>query len=262
MRIIVVDDEFQALGTFLKEVMYEGDVEYRFFGDNEAEIISYLNKCEVDAAFLDIRMPSIDGVVLAKKIIASHPKIRIVFITGLSTALPDLPESLRPHVEGFIYKPYAKEDIQKIFNSLKRNHLYLEAFTFETFECFVNGRIVEFSSAKSKELFAILVVYGGKTLTMADAINKLYPGKDIGKAKILYRDAIWRLRKTLDGLGMDLVEFHRGETILKKERIRCDYWDYLADKNEAYNGHFLDNYPWSKPYLVYLDKIADKRKSK
>lgn len=48
----------------------------------------------------------------------------------------------------------------------------------------LNDRIVRFSSNKSMELFALLLVYKGKNLSMSDAITQLWPDYDLDKAKI------------------------------------------------------------------------------
>ena len=92
----------------------------------------------------------------------------------------------------------------------------------------LNGKPIEFKSTKSKELLALLVAYNGSTLTMGDAIAHLWPDKDVELAKKLYRDAVWRLRKTLKDSGIgDIVEFQKAKTYIKKEGIKCDYCSFI-----------------------------------
>ena len=127
--------------------------------------------------------------------------------------------------------------------------------TFGSFDCFIDSRVVRFSSYKSKELFALIVAYNGKTLTMNDAISQIWPDTDVEKSKKLYRDAVWRLRKTLSELNFDCVDFRRACLILNKSNICCDFWDYIARKNKYYSGEFMKNYDWSISYLPYLDSL-------
>ena len=127
--------------------------------------------------------------------------------------------------------------------------------TFGSFDCFIDSRVVRFSSSKSKELFALIVAYNGKTLTMNDAISQIWPDTDVEKSKKLYRDAVWRLRKTLSELNFDCVDFRRACLILNKSNICCDFWDYIARKNKDYSGEFMKNYDWSISYLPYLDSL-------
>ncbi|MCD7729785.1 MAG: response regulator [Clostridia bacterium] len=253
MRIIIVDDEVNALHIFLDEIMLQGGVEYKFFKDDAESILAYISDKRVDAAFLDIKMPNIDGIELAEKIIKICPDIKIVFITGLNINEKGLPESIRANTLGFIYKPYDKNELINYLNAIANVTLSMRVTMFETFECFLNDVPLEFSSAKSKELFALLLVYRGKTLTMADAISHLWPDHDKAKAKILYRDAVWRLRKTLQKADFNCIAFSRGELSLNNDNITCDFWEVLDKKTGCYHGDFLKNYDWSVEYLTLLD---------
>lgn len=94
---------------------------------------------------------------------------------------------------------------------------------------------------------------------MSDAITQLWPDYDLDKAKILYRDAVWRLRKTLKDIGFNCVLFFRGSLGLRKENIQCDFWDYLEGKNNDFHGDFLKSFDWSIEYLGMLEDISDKR---
>ena len=111
MKLLIVDDEISALFVFLNEIIHESGLEYKFFQDNEEAILNYVTNNHIDSAFLDIRMPNIDGISLAKKILKIKPKTKIVFITGLTITINDLDKSIKNNVVGFIYKPYSKEDV-------------------------------------------------------------------------------------------------------------------------------------------------------
>ena len=117
MKIIVADDELSALHVFLNEIIEENDVEYKFFHDDADAICGYVADGSVDAAFLDINMPHINGVALAEKLISVDPTLKIVFITGLSITEKDLPENVRLRTVGFLYKPY---DITMLLKHLTR----------------------------------------------------------------------------------------------------------------------------------------------
>ena len=195
MKIIVVDDEMSALHAFLNEIIEEQGVEYKFYRDDIAAVCKYTAENAVDAAFLDINMPKMNGIELAEKLIKISPALKLVFITGLSVTESDLPENVRQHTAGFLYKPYDMSRLLMLMSLIKDKRRVLKAEMFDTFDCFVDGNKVNFSSSKSKELFALLLAYNGKTLTMGDAIAHLWPDGEADKSKILYRDAVWRLRK-------------------------------------------------------------------
>lgn len=254
MKIVVIDDEMYTLQSFLNEII-TCDVEYKFFKDDEAAILDYVTKNNVDAVFSDIGMPSINGLVLAEKLIDLHRDIAIVFITGMPITTADLNAKVRANTLGFLYKPYNANTLMEFFNIINKRKPTLSVKMFDSFDCFVDGKLVMFSSAKSKELLALLITYNGKSLTMTDAISQLWADSELEKAKILYRNAVFRLRKTLSDVGVDCVGFGRAMLTLDKTHITCDYWDFLQTGNGTYRGEFCKNYDWSAEYLPELDSI-------
>lgn len=254
MKIIIVDDEITALQVFLSEIIEEQDIDYKFYRDDLEVICKCVANGNIDAAFLDIHMPSINGIDLAAKLIDIDPTLKLVFITGLSVTKDDLPENLRIHTLGFLYKPYDMTTLLKYLSLIKNKKRMLIAKMFDTFDCFIDGKKVEFSSTKSKELFALLLTYNGRTLTMTDAISQLWPDSAIEKSKILYRDAVWRLRKTLQEIDLPCIESRRAMLLLDKSYIECDYWNFLLTGKGNYRGEFCKTYDWSIYYLAELDE--------
>ena len=253
MKIIIADDESSALHVFLDEIVGLEDIEYKFFRGGGEAVCAYVKENKTDAAFLDMKMPDINGIELAQKLIAINNTNKIVFITGLTLTEKELPPDVKEHTLGIMYKPYDSSELINYINIIADVTPTLTVTTFDTFDCKLNGRAVEFSSAKSKELFALLIVYNGKPLTMADAISQLWPDHDVEKAKILYRDAVWRLRKALQKVNFNCVIFSRGELALVKDNIACDYWDVSEGKKPISGADFLKNYDWSLQYIAGLD---------
>ncbi|MDE5714666.1 MAG: response regulator, partial [Anaeroplasmataceae bacterium] len=210
MKIIVVDDEIIALADFLVEVVNDIKIEYKFFLENPLDTIEYVKNNDVVGAFLDINMPKINGVALAKKLILAATKLKIVFITAYTHDEVAIKEMLGINLLGFCYKPFLAYDvncyIEQMYENEKDNKI--KVITFGSFDVFVKRNVVRFSSFKSKELLALLITYNGKSLTMSDAICHLWPDKSLDLAKSLYRDAVWRLRKTLKDYNIEeIVEF-------------------------------------------------------
>ncbi len=258
MKVIAIDDEISSLQIFLKEIVAIDNLECKFFKDDPQNILEYVKNNDVCSAFIDINMPKINGIELAKKLISIVDDIKIVFVTGISLTKSDLPPSIQNKVLGFIYKPYSYNEVKYYVDLLSDNYTTMEIKMFGGFDCFVNKEIVRFSSAKSKELFALLITYNGRALEMNDAISQLWPDAPLDNAKKLYRDAVWRLRKALNEYNFNCVIFSRAQLLLNKARLRCDYWDYLATGKGNYNGYFCKSYDWSIDYLAELDDIKNK----
>lgn len=258
MKIVVIDDEMYALQTFLNEII-DCNAEYKFFRDDEQAVLSYVAGNEIDAVFTDVCMPSVNGLALAEEIVAIRPSVAVVFITGMTISMSDLSETLKKNTLGFLYKPYNADRLAELLNLIEKRTPVLTVKTFGAFDCFVHGKVVTFTSSKAKELFALLVAYNGNSLSMTDAIAHLWEDANVEKAKILYRNAVFRLRRTLAELGVSCVGFGRAVLTLDRSNIRCDYWEYLRTGKGAYYGEFMKSYDWSVDYLPRLDDIAAKR---
>ena len=170
--------------------------------------------------------------------------------------MEDLPKEIVDNVIDIIYKPFTTDIIEKDLRMISKKIPKLEVTMFGSFDCFINNHIVTFSSSKSKELFALLLTLNGKSLTMDQAISYLWPDKDLDKAKILYRDAVWRLRSTLEEIQFPCVDFKRAMLVLNKANIKCDYYDFLDGKKKIKEdvATFLSSYDWSLDFEneIYL----------
>ena len=243
MNALVIDDERSALHLFFDKVINKDDeVTYYFFEDNLNKIFSFLKNTKVDLIFLDIRMNSIDGRALAEKIHILYPQIKFVFFTGLTITEKDLPLSISDSVLGILYKPFNEIQFENIIKKSREEKNILRVNMLGSFDCFINENIVNFSSAKSKELFALLLLLNGKSLTMDYAISVLWPDKDLAKAKILYRDAVWRLRTTLNEINFPCIEFKRAMLNLNKENIDCDFLNNIELNKKVKVSRYLLNY--------------------
>ena len=201
MNIIAIDDEMDALHLFLDQIIsVEKNVGYKFFKDDEESVLSYVKNNHVDGAFIDVNLPRIGdmgGLLLLRKILKISPSTKAIMVTGTSLAMEDIPNDISGSVLGIIYKPISTMKLQEYILNLGGLSSTMKVKTFGQFDCFVNDHLVNFSSSKSKELFALLIALNGKSLTMEHAITLLWPDRPIDQAKIIYRDAVWRLRASL-----------------------------------------------------------------
>lgn len=259
-KIIVVDDESDAFVNFLPYIVDEKELEYKLFQSNPADAVEYVRENKIDAAFLDIIMPSINGVVLAKQLVAARKELKIVFISGYAQNENEIRKKLGDSLLGFCYKPYEKPVLLGFLSEIanlsgRKREVALRCFG--AFELLVDGRPVRFSSGKSKELLAALVDKDGAYLLMTEAITMLWPDKSPEQSKILYRDAVWRLRQTLQENKLDdLVVFSRAQAAINKENAACDYWDCLESKNTStYTGSYMPAFEWAADTQNMLEAI-------
>lgn len=257
LMIIIVDDEMEALVHFLSQIIEESNVRYKFFNDNPLDAIEYVKDHPVDCAYLDIRMPKINGLDLATRLIEQNKDLKIVFITAFYFDEKEIKERFKDNIIDFVYKPFSYEAIRNTFLALEIDKHIVEFSMFGDFNCLVDGQAITFLSKKSEELLALIMVLKGKKLTMEKAISILWPERELDLAKRLYRDSIYKLRQKLNEKGIGhLVIFQRGVTKMNTNftKIKCDYYDYLNNENDLYNGYFLEEYSWNKFFKKILDK--------
>lgn len=116
MNILIVDDRRMIISDLTDELskLYP---EAKCTGTTEP--LSVMQLCEqndFDVVFLDIEMPEIDGISLAKKILAKKPKTNIIYITGFSQyAL----ESYDTFASAFLIKPVSTEKLRRAMENLR-----------------------------------------------------------------------------------------------------------------------------------------------
>lgn len=140
--------------------------------------------------------------------------------------------------EAYQYEDKIKEE------EYKKSHI-MKVSCFQCFDCYFDDLHLNFPSKKSKEYFALLVILRGKSLTMEKAITYLWPDKDIDKSKMLYRNAIMKLRLYFNSINYNALTYKRGEVFLDISSIRCDYYDVLDGHKEYDGSPLMPEYDWS-----------------
>ena len=132
MLIMAVDDEFLALEDFedtCREVGITDDI-VKF--NNPIEALGFVACNKVDIAFLDIEMPVVKGIELAKRIKAFCRNVRIIFTTGYSEyAL----EAFAVDAVDYVMKPYEASAIKRAYDkallvkdAVAENHVFIKTF--------------------------------------------------------------------------------------------------------------------------------------
>ncbi|RKQ40720.1 LytTR family DNA-binding domain-containing protein [Enterobacter sp. R1(2018)] len=116
MKVIIVEDEVlaqQELNWLIKEHS-QMDIVATF--DDGMDVLKYLQHHEVDAIFLDINIPSLDGVLLAQNISKFAHKPFIVFITAWKEHAV---EAFELEAFDYILKPYQESRIIGMLQKLE-----------------------------------------------------------------------------------------------------------------------------------------------
>ena len=79
---IIVEDELPAREELKYFIDEEKEIKLIAEFDNPLDTLTFLEKNFVDAIFLDINMPDMNGISLGKIITKMYPDTKIIFITA------------------------------------------------------------------------------------------------------------------------------------------------------------------------------------
>lgn len=264
MKIIYVDDEKAALINYQYDNRERTDIETQKFFQNPHEAIAYVSENEVDAAFLDITMPEMDGIELGKELKKINPSIEIIYVTGYDDYALD---AYKVGGRAYLSKPYTDEELEDAYALLKRlisthgiedsqmehedERKKVHMRTFRNFDMVVDGMIISFTNAKAKELLALLVDHRGGSVTNAQIFYKLWEGKEYNNTTSTYvRRTIRALRQQLEECGVsEILVSSRAAQSVDTDKFTCDYYEILEGSQEyanAYKGYYMTQYSWSE----------------
>lgn len=122
MRIAICDDQPDCLrSTFsaIKDCMRSMDIVIDLFKDGSSFLKAFTKK-PYDLVFLDIEMPEIDGITLAKKLRHLHRDVPIVFLTShIEYAL----EGYEVNALRYLTKPVNPQKLNEVLNFVSERML-------------------------------------------------------------------------------------------------------------------------------------------
>lgn len=250
MIIYAIDDEKNALEYITRKIKsVEPDAEVYSF-DNAKEAIESAKTIKFDVAFMDIQMPEMDGITLAKTFKKINPKSNMIFVTGYSEYTMD---AFSVDASGYLLKPVTKEQVRHALDNLRYPLSVADGPSvcmqcFGDFEIFVNQKPVHFKYAKSKEVIAFLVDRKGALCSNGEVIVNIWDDDDDHSA--YYRSIMKDIHDTFEELGIgDVFNRERAGASIITDKIRCDYYDYLKgtpDGINAYKGEYMQQYSWAE----------------
>ncbi|MCS2149754.1 LytR/AlgR family response regulator transcription factor [Scandinavium manionii] len=116
MKVIIVEDEVLAQQELTWLVKEHSQMEIVGTFDDGLDVLKFLQHNKVDAIFLDINIPSLDGVLLAQNISQFAHKPFIVFITAWKEHAV---EAFELEAFDYILKPYQESRIVTMLQKLE-----------------------------------------------------------------------------------------------------------------------------------------------
>lgn len=124
MRLLIADDEPLIRRGIQKLInLSEMGIEEVYEAENGEEAFRLFEEHRPEIILLDINMPRLDGLSVAKKIKSLIPETKIAMITGYNY-FDYAQKAIRIGVEDYILKPVSKQEISEII--VKLVHSYQE----------------------------------------------------------------------------------------------------------------------------------------
>ena len=247
MRILLVDDEELQLLRLVNTVKSVLKDEELLSISNPDKALEEAKKNRIDLAFLDIEMPHMNGIQLAKKLKAINPQTKVIFVTAYDNYALD---AFKVHASGYVTKPVNVDNIKKELEQLEglvvlKPTKKIQIKCFGNFEVFCQGEPVKFAYQKSKEVVAYLVDREGSMVNINE-LNAVLWEED---HKSYLRNLIADIKNSLTAINCGDVFIKRhNECAIDINKVDCDAFEYKKDNPDAvrmYRGEYMIQYPWA-----------------
>ena len=253
MNIIAVDDEPLALDDLMRSLRAARPDCAPLAFPNAHDALCHVEQEPVDVAFLDIEMPGMNGLALAKHFKELQPNMHIVFVTSYEQYALD---AFALHATGYLLKPLKADELERELtfaydHGARNNRVRVRIQTFDGFEVFVDGTPLSFKRSKAKELLALLVDRRGTSVTTREACAILWEDAPYGASQRSYFQSIVAdLRSTLAAAHVeDIIIKTWGNLALDTRAVDCDIYRFFDGDPiavNAYRGSYLPAYPWAE----------------
>ena len=254
MNILIADDEKNAATSLARSVKKVLGEEARItVVKNGEEVLAVMEDEAFDVLFLDVEMPGLNGIDVAKKVRAGYPDTKIIVVT----AYPEYAlNAWELYISAYLLKPVRTARLEEALANLRmplktEQENLLKVQCFGNFEVFWRGEKLQFGRNAAKEMLAYLIVKRGLSVTAGEICADLWPDSvEAERHRGYIRIYFAEIRKTLDQIGIaDVLVHTRNEYAVKPEMIDCDYYRHLdrGDHPEGMTPHdFLPRYEWAE----------------
>lgn len=254
MRAIVVDDEPLMIEAFLRLSKDIHDLNVTGTFEEAEDAVEFSRDHSFEIAFLDIKLPGMDGIECAKELREKMPGILIVFISAYDDYIW---ESNQLGGDDYLVKPYKKETIEKTMDKMRllvlrqKKNIYVQMFG--VFTVIKDGVPVPIRG-KAKEILALILVKRGREISNEEIYSTIWETREYSNIHMkVYYNALKRLKDNLEKYEIStlILSTARGQ-MANTDIFDCDYYswqDGSAEEKEKFKGEFLSEYSWGEYIL-------------
>lgn len=227
IRTIVVDDEQPSLNRLEKLINGSGlaTVSGKFLEPRFA--LEFLKANKVDAVFLDIEMPDMDGMELAARILDLQNHVAVVFVTAYNQYAV---EAFRINALDYLMKPVSLERLMETLQRITARDSFtapaggLRVHCFGRFSACAGEREVKFRTEKAEELLAYFIDSKGGFVSRSKILDCLWADFEGDRAMVHFNTTLYYMKRALLHYGIHIpIHYDRGAYRMEVDGIDCDY---------------------------------------
>ena len=231
MRILAIDGDPRALDLLtacLRQACPQGEL-HPFSSGHKALAWLKATGAGFDAAFLEVALPEMSGVALARQLQARCPRGNLIFVTEFPQYMG---EAFDLHASGYLEAgdgAGGPAGVGRPALPRRRGPPVAGAGLWELRGVFPRAAGA-LPPQPDQGAFAYLIDRRGAGSTMGELISILWEGRlDTPGVRSQLRSLITDLRTTLQALGQEAVIIKRRDLIaVDPKQVDCDYYRFLA----------------------------------
>ncbi len=275
MRVIIVDDELEIIED-LKEMISDYEI-FEIVGTYTNPLLALEDAARInpECAFLDIDMPSMNGIGLAERLLEHNPSMEITFITAYNHYAT---QAFEVNAIDYVLKPVHPDRFRKTVERIekskntpsKKTFSKVNLRTFGSFDILLDSKPLKWNRSKARELMAYLIHFEGMKKDKYVISEDIWPEYEPQKALTHLQTAMCSLRKSLGIVSREhiRINFFDDGYILQLENVEWDIREFLALYDRAkisqtvilleraiatYQDDYLGNEGWSWSQLETIN---------
>lgn len=231
MNTILIDNEQKELNLLHRNIVELSNIEVLgAFTDPHQGLIE-VSKHQPDVLFLDISIPEVNWIKVAKQLKHAMPEMKIVFLAkGNEYAI----KAFDIQVEDYLLKPVGDARLQKTISKIwdkgkTREPMYqpmigcFKKMNFRYYESNESMLDVNWRTSKAREVFAYLVHKRGELVRKDVLADLFWPESSVGEAFSQLYSTIYQIRISLKAIEFDV------QIISLENNYKLDLNNYLVD---------------------------------
>ena len=187
VRVVLVDDEAMVRVGLRMVLSSEPDIEVVGEAQDGGEAVDVVAATDPDVVLMDIRMPRVDGLEGARRVLQAHPEVRVIVLTTFDE--DDYVESaLRHGVSGFLLKVAPPERLVEAVRTVAGGGGLLDpAVTVRVIESFATSParapradVLDRLTERERDVLRLI----GRGLSNAEIAAELYLGETTVKTHV------------------------------------------------------------------------------